>query len=44
MTGEVIDLLGFYNSTRLHQTLGNVSPMVFEQRWNAVQQQDRKTA
>lgn len=41
---EVIDWLGFYNSTRLHQTLGYVSPMVFEQRWFAVQQQDRKTA
>lgn len=41
---EVIDWLGFYNSTRLHQTLGYVSPMVFEQRWNAAQQQDSKTA
>lgn len=41
---EVMDWLGFYNSTRLHQTLGYVSPMVFEQRWLAVQQQDRKTA
>lgn len=41
---EVMDWLGFYNSTRLHQTLGYVSPMVFEQRWFAVQQQDRKTA
>ena len=41
---EVIDWLGFYNSTRLHQTLGYVSPMVFEQRWFTVQQQDRKTA
>jgi transposase InsO family protein len=41
---EVIDWLGFYNSARLHQTLGYVSPMVFEQRWTAVQQQDRKTA
>ena len=40
---EVMDWLGFYNSTRLHQTLGYVSPMVFEQRWFAVQQQDRKT-
>ncbi|MEY4646157.1 MAG: hypothetical protein RLZZ596_2988 [Pseudomonadota bacterium] len=40
---EVIDWLGFYNSTRLHQTLGYVSPKVFEQRWFAVQQQDRKT-
>lgn len=41
---EVIDWLGFYNSTRLHQTLGYVSPMVFEQRWSAAQQQDMKTA
>jgi putative transposase len=41
---EVIDWLGFYNSTRLHQTLGYVSPMAFEQRWFAVQQQDRQTA
>ena len=41
---EVIDWLGFYNSTRLHQTLDYVSPMVFEQRWRAAQQQDRKTA
>ena len=41
---EVMDWLGFYNSTRLHQTLGYVSPMAFEQRWFAVQQQDRKTA
>lgn len=41
---EVMDWLGFYNSTRLHQTLGYVSPMAFEQRWFAAQQQDRKTA
>jgi hypothetical protein len=41
---EVIDWLGFYNSTQLHQTLDCVSPIVFEQRWNAAQQQDRKTA
>ncbi len=41
---EVMDWLGFYNSTRLHQTLGYVSPMTFEQRWFAAQQQDRKTA
>jgi transposase InsO family protein len=36
--------LGFYNSTRLQQTLGYVSPMEFEKRWTAAQQQDRKTA
>jgi len=41
---EVIDWLGFYNSTRLHQTLGCVSPMMFEQRWNAAQKQGRRTA
>ncbi len=41
---EVMDWLGFYNSTRLHQTLGYVSPMAFENRWFAAQQQDRKTA
>jgi len=28
----------------LHQTLDYVIPMLFEQRWNAAQQQDRKTA
>jgi hypothetical protein len=39
---EVFDWPGFYNSTRLHLTLGYVSPMVVEQRWNAAQQQDRK--
>lgn len=32
---EVIDWLGFYNNTPLHQTLDYVSPMTFEQRWNA---------
>jgi putative transposase len=41
---EVIDWLGFYNSHRLHQTLGYVSPMAFEQRWFAAQQQNRKAA
>ncbi len=41
---EVIDWLGFYNSTRLHQTLGYLSPMTFEKRWFAAQQQARKTA
>jgi transposase InsO family protein len=40
----VIDWLGFYNSTRLHQTLDYVSPMMFEQHCNAAQRQDRKTA
>jgi putative transposase len=41
---EVIDWLMFYNSTRLHQTLDYVSPMVFEQRWRAEQNQDKEVA
>ena len=41
---EVIDWLTFYNHKRLHSTLGYVSPMTFEQRWYAAQQQDRKSA
>ena len=41
---EVIDWLTFYNHKRLHSTLGYVSPMTFEQRWLAAQQQDRKSA
>lgn len=41
---EVIDWLTFYNHKRLHSTLGYVSPMTFEQRWIAAQQQDRKAA
>lgn len=41
---EVMDWLNFYNHTRLHSTLGYVSPMTFEQRWIAAQQQDRKSA
>jgi transposase InsO family protein len=41
---EVIDWLTFYNHKRLHSTLGYVSPMTFEQRWIAAQQQDRKSA
>ena len=40
---EVIDWLTFYNYKRLHSTLGYVSPMTFEQRWLAAQQQDRKS-
>jgi transposase InsO family protein len=35
---EVMDWLAFYNRTRLHQTLGYVSPMQFEQGWTAAQQ------
>ena len=41
---EVVDWLNFYNHKRLHSTLGYVSPMTFEQRWIAAQQQDRKSA
>ena len=39
-----MDWLAFYNHKRLHLTLGYVSPMTFEQRWIAAQQQDRKSA
>ena len=41
---EVIDWLTFYNHGRLHSTLDYVSPMTFEKRWMAEQQQDRKSA
>ena len=41
---EVMDWLNFYNHKRLHSTLGYVSPMTFEQRWIAAQQQERKSA
>jgi len=41
---EVMDWINFYNHTRLHSTLGYVSPMTFEQRWIAAQQQERKSA
>ena len=41
---EVMDWLTFYNHRRLHSTLGHVSPMTFEERWNAAQQQERKSA
>ena len=34
---EVIDWLGFYNHSRLHSTLGYISPMQFAQRWHAAQ-------
>jgi putative transposase len=34
---EVIDWLTFYNHSRLHSTLGYVSPMQFEKNWFAAQ-------
>ena len=34
---ELIDWLAFYNHSRLHSTLGDVSPMPFEERWHAAQ-------
>ena len=34
---EIVDWLTFYNHTRLHSTLGYVSPMQFEKSWYAVQ-------
>ena len=40
---EVMDWLNFYNHKRLHSTLGYSSPTMFEQRWTAAQQQDRKS-
>jgi putative transposase len=40
-TDDVIDWLMFYNHKRLHSTLGYVSPMTFEQRWFAAQQQEK---
>jgi putative transposase len=36
---EVMDWLHFYNSTRLHSTLNNVSPMQFEEQWQAARPQ-----
>ena len=35
---EVIDWLSFYNARRLHSTLNYVSPMMFEKKWFAAQQ------
>ena len=34
---EVINWLSFYNHSRLHSTLGYLSPMQFEKRWHAAQ-------
>jgi putative transposase len=34
---EVISWLMVYNHSRLHSTLGYVSPMKFEERWCAAQ-------
>ena len=33
-----MDWIGFYNHSRLHSTLGYVSPMHYEQSWLAAQQ------
>lgn len=35
---EVIDWFGFYNARRLHSTLNDVSPTMFEKNWAAAQQ------
>jgi transposase InsO family protein len=34
---EVMDWIAFYNATRLHSTLGYVSPMKYEKNWLAAQ-------
>jgi putative transposase len=34
----IMDWITFYNHSRLHSTLGYLSPMQFEQRWLAAQQ------
>jgi len=39
-----MDWRGSGNNTRLHQTPGYVSPMTYEKRWFAAQQQERKAA
>ena len=41
---DAMDWVNFYNHKRLHSTSGYVSPMTFEQRWTAAQQQDRQSA
>ena len=35
---EVMDWLAFYNATRLHSTLGYVSPLQHERNWLAAQE------
>jgi transposase InsO family protein len=32
-----MDWIAFYNATRLHSTLGYVSPMKYEKNWQAAQ-------
>jgi putative transposase len=36
---EVMHWLHFYDSTRLHSTLGKMSPIRFEEQWHAAKQQ-----
>ena len=33
----IIEFLGYYNTERLHSSLGYVTPSEFEQRWHASQ-------
>ena len=35
--GAVLDWMAFYNNRRLHSTLGYLSPMQYEKRWDAAQ-------
>ena len=34
---EIIEFLGYYNTERLHSSLGYVTPSEFEQRWHTSQ-------
>jgi transposase InsO family protein len=37
---ELVSWLTFYNDRPIHSSLGDVSPMQFEQRWHAAQRKD----